>query len=117
LPGGLASDGAVHGGPCDAEQVAEFGGAVLTGFRQGDQVCFLARVELGLLAPQPTLGLGDSHALLGAQPDEVGLEFGDHGQHVEQQPADRVGRVVDGPAEVQPHPSSRELVGDRPGVG
>jgi hypothetical protein len=42
LPGRLASDRSVHGGPCDAEQVAEFGGAVLTGLQQGDQVCFLA---------------------------------------------------------------------------
>ncbi len=36
--------------------------------------------------------------------DEVGLEFGDHGRHVEQQSADRVGRVVDGPAEAEPDP-------------
>jgi hypothetical protein len=28
---------------------------------------------------------------------QVGFELGDHGQHVEQQPADRVGRVIDGP--------------------
>ena len=38
------------------------------------------------------------------------------GQHVEQQPADRVGRVVHGAAEAEPDPPSRELVGDRPGV-
>ena len=36
--------------------------------------------------------------------DEVGLEIGDHGRHVEQQSADRVGRVVDGPAEAEPDP-------------
>jgi hypothetical protein len=43
-------DGAVDGGPGDAEQVAEFGGAVLPGAVQSDQVGFLSRVELGLLA-------------------------------------------------------------------
>jgi len=47
--------------------------------------------ELGLLAPKVPLGLRDLHALLGAKPDQVGLELGDHGQHVEQQLADRVG--------------------------
>ena len=38
--------------------------AVLAGAMQGDQVGLLADVELGLLAPQTTLGLGHSHALL-----------------------------------------------------
>jgi len=41
----------VDGGPGHAEQVAEFGGAVLTAVQQLDQVRFLPRVELGLLAP------------------------------------------------------------------
>jgi hypothetical protein len=53
---------------------------------------------------------------LGPEADEVGLELGDHGQYVEQQPPDRVGRVVHGAAEAEPDPPSRELVGDRPGV-
>src|SRR5664279_1512616 len=60
LPGCLAPDRPVHGGPCDAEQITELGGAVLTGFQQRDQVCFLTGIEFGLLAPQSTLGLGDS---------------------------------------------------------
>jgi hypothetical protein len=61
---------------------------VLAGGHQADQVGFLSRVELGLLAAQPALGLRDPHPFLGPQPDEVGLELRDHGQHVEQQPAD-----------------------------
>ena len=51
--------------------------------------------SLGCL-PQPALRLRDLHALSGAKTDQVGLKFSDHGQHVEQQPADRVGRVVHG---------------------
>ena len=82
--------GAVDGGASDAEQVGEFGGAVLTGLEQADQMCFLPGVELGLLAAAPTLGLRYLHPFAGAQPDQVGLELRDHGQHVEQQPADRV---------------------------
>jgi hypothetical protein len=48
--------------------------------------------------------------------DEVGLELGNHREHVEQQPAHRIGRVVHRPTEAEPDPSSREIVGDRPGV-
>jgi len=72
-------DGAVDGGAGHAEEVAEFGDAVFSGAVQGDQVRFLARVELGLFAAQTPFGLGDLHALAGAQPDQVGFEFGDHG--------------------------------------
>jgi hypothetical protein len=68
---------------------------VLAGAVQCDEVRFLARVELRLAAPQASLGLGHAHALLRSQPDEVGLKLGDHRQHVEQQPTDGVGRVMD----------------------
>ena len=50
---------------------------------------FLLGAELGLLAPQPALGLGDLHALPGPHPGQVGLELRHHSQHVEQEPADR----------------------------
>ena len=63
--------GAVDGGATDTEQVGEFGGAVLTGLEQADQMCFLSGVELGPLAAQPTLGLRYLHAFSGAQPDQV----------------------------------------------
>lgn len=60
-PGGrrglAAGDGPIHGGAGHAEQVADLGGAVLAAVQELDQVRFLARVELGLLAPQMTLGL------------------------------------------------------------
>jgi len=57
--------GAVDGGASDTEQVGEFGGAVLTGLEQADQMCFLPGVELGLLAAEPTLGLRYLHPFSG----------------------------------------------------
>jgi hypothetical protein len=58
---------------------------------QGDQGSLLLPVELGLFAAEPSFGLGDLHALAGAEPNEVGLELGHHREHVEQQSAYRVG--------------------------
>ena len=55
---------------------------------------FLPMIQLGLLATQTPFGLGDLHPLSGAQPNQIGLELGDHREHVEQQPSDRVSRVV-----------------------
>ncbi len=56
----------------------------------------LAAVEPGLLAAQSALGLGDLHALAGAEPGQVGLELGNHGQDVEQKPPDGIGGVGSG---------------------
>jgi hypothetical protein len=64
LPGSVTADGAVHGRPGDAEQVADLGGAVLARLQQRDQMRFLPRVELGLLAPEPAFGLDDANAFL-----------------------------------------------------
>jgi hypothetical protein len=83
----VSFDGPVDGTAGDAEQVGKLGGAVVAGFVQGDEVGFLASVQLGLLTPQPTFRIGNSHAFSAAKADEVGFELGDHGQHVEQQPA------------------------------
>jgi hypothetical protein len=52
----------------------------------------------------------------GAQPDQVGLELGDHRQHVEQQPPDRVVRVVHRAAHAEPDLPHRQLLGDGAGV-
>src|SRR6476620_4304950 len=45
LPDVVASNGAVHGPPCDAEQVVDLCGAVLAGLQQHDHVRLLAKVE------------------------------------------------------------------------
>ena len=55
--------------------------------------------------------------LPGAQPNQVGLELSDHREHVEQQPPDRVRRVVHRSAEVETNLPHGELVGDGSGVG
>ena len=47
---------------------------------------------------------------------QVGFELGDHGQHVAQQPTDRVSRVIQHPTEAELDLTGGELVGDRPGI-
>ena len=74
----FAFDSAVDGGSADAEQVGHLGGAVLAAVHQRYEARFLATVELGLLAPQPALGLGHLHPFTSAKPDQVGLELGHH---------------------------------------
>jgi len=110
-------DGAVDGGSADGEQFGKFGGGVFSGSVQLDEVCLLGRAELGRFAPESAFGFGDFHALPGSHPDEVGFEFGDHGQDVEQQPSDRVVRVVDRSADVEFHLGGGEFLDDVPGVG
>ena len=106
----------VDGGAGDAEQVGELSRAVLAAIEQGHQVSFLPTVQLGLLTPRMPLGLGDLHALLGAQPNQVRLELSNHREHVEQQPADRVRRVVHRSAQVETNLTRGELAGDSSGV-
>jgi len=77
---------------------------------QLDEVLLLRRGELGLAAAELAGGLGDRHALPGAGADEVGFEFGDHAEDVEQESADGVGGVVDRSPEVQSNAFLRELV-------
>jgi hypothetical protein len=112
----LPFDGAVHGGAADTEELGDLAGAVLA-VHQRDEASFLTAVELGLLAAQPALGLGDPHALAGTEPDQVGLELSNHREDIEQQPADRIGGVIDRPAQAQADLAGGELVGDRSGVG
>src|ERR1019366_492432 len=48
--------------------------------------------------------------------DQVRLELGNHREHVEQQPADRIGRVVHRSTQVETNLPDCELVGDGSGV-
>src|SRR4051794_37879351 len=75
------------------------------------------RLSLGCLPRSRPLGLGDLHALDGAKSDQVGLELRDHRENVEQQPTDRVGRVIDRAAQAQADLPGGEFVGDRPRIG
>jgi hypothetical protein len=81
-----------------------------------DQGRFLRGLELGRLPAQSALGLRNGDPFAGAGPGEVGLELGDHRQHGEQQPADRIGGVVDRAADVEPDATVSEFVDDVAGV-
>lgn len=74
----------------------------------------LAMVEFGLLAPEMPLGLRHLHSFACSEPNEVGLELGNHGEDVEEQSSDGIGGIVDGPTQVETHLSNRKFVGDRP---
>ena len=87
-------EGAVDGGPADAEEFSEFGLGVGAEVVQLEQVFGLVRLQLRLLAAQPAVGFCDLHPLPGPHPDQV-RELSHHRQHVEQQPAHRVGRIMD----------------------
>jgi len=110
-------DGAVDGGACDAEQLGDFGSGVRTLEVQLHQVVLLCSREFGLLTAQTALGLRHGHSLARAHPDQIRLELRDHPEHVEQQPADRVARVVDAAAEAERDTFSCELVRDVARVG
>lgn len=83
-----------------------------------DKVLFLGGGgELWLLAVEPALGLGDLYALPRFSSDEIGFEFRDHGKHIEQEPADVVGGVVDIVAEAELDVALGEVLDDVAGVG
>jgi len=90
---------------------------VLAGAPQLDKVLLLGGVEFRLLAAQSALGLGDLHAFPRPHPDQVGLEFSDHHQDVEQQPPDGVVRIMDRAADVELHVRLGEFGDDVAGVG
>lgn len=105
----------VHRAPSDPEEFGDFGTGVLASLVEGDEVFFLGLGELELLAAE--FALGDLHAFAGAGADEVGFEFGDHNQDVEEELADGNGRVVDGSAEAELDVALGEVFDDIPCVG
>jgi hypothetical protein len=112
-----ALDNAVHRAPCDPEEFGDFRAGMLSSLVEGHEVFFLGLRELGLLAAEPALGLGDLHAFAGSGADEVGFEFGDHGQDVEEKLADGVGGVVDGPSKAELDVALGEVLDDVARVG
>ncbi len=62
------------------EELSEFGRTVFVGIVRCHQVRFLPRVELRLLAAQPTLGVGNLHAHPGTEPDQLRLDSGQSDQ-------------------------------------
>src|SRR5258706_286819 len=67
-----------------ASERGEFGDAVVAGGVYAAQLGLLLGGELGLASPQPSVGSRHGHALAGAEPEEVDLEFGEGGEDVEE---------------------------------
>lgn len=110
-------DDLVHGAAGDFEEFCDFRSGVLPSLIEGDELGFPAFGEFGLLATEPAFGLGDLHAFAHAGADQVGFEFGDHGQDVKEEPADRVRRVMHGSADAQFHLLLRQLFDDVACIG
>ncbi len=74
--------------------------------------------RLGCLPHSRPFEWGDDlHPFACPHPNEISLELSDHGECVEQQPANWVGGVVYGPADAELDLAGGELVGDGSGVG
>jgi hypothetical protein len=108
----LALDGPVDGGSRDVEELGEFCRGVRTSVVDLHQVTLLRNGELRLLAAEAAFRFRDLHALTGSSADQIGLEFSDHREHVEQQSSDRVERVMDRAADTEFDVSGSELVDD-----
>ena len=67
--------------------------------------------QSGLLASQFPFGAGDGHALAGANADEIGFEFGEGGEYIEEHLSHLIARVVERPAEGQFHVSFPKPIG------
>ena len=95
LSGGLvgAFDGSVDSGSCYADEFGNFNNRVRSRAVNENQVFFQFLGELGLLSAQPSFCFGDSHPFKGSCSDQVCLEFGNHGQNIEQEPAHGIGGV------------------------
>ena len=104
-------------GMSDTEELGQFGCAVRAEVVQFEQVLGMVRLQLRLLAAQPSFGLGDLHAFTGPQSNQVSLKLCDHCEHVKQQPADRVGWVVDRAAEAELDVPFGQLIQDVAGIG
>jgi len=84
---------------------------------QLEEVLGLVWFQLRLLTSQPALGFGDLHPFSRAQADQIGLELRNHREHVEQEPSDGIGGVVNRAAEAELDVSSGQLIEDVAGTG
>jgi hypothetical protein len=61
---------------------------------------------------QPPSRFGDSHSFTGAGSDEVGFEFGDHRENVEQKSSNGIVGIVRGATDAEAYALRCELVDD-----
>jgi hypothetical protein len=86
--------------------------------KRATKLRFLPVVQSRLLAPQPSFGLGDQHGLPGMQTNQVSHRgLGDHGQHVEQLPPNRVDGVANRPSQFPTNLARGELISNGSRIG
>ena len=96
-------------------EFGEFGLSVGAEVVQLEQVFGLVRLQLGLLTAKRPLALA-IFIPSRVRPDQVGFEPGDHREHVEQQPAHRIGGIVNRAAEAELDVPLGQLVEDVAGI-
>ena len=111
-PGSHPLDGPVHRGSSDAEESGQLSLGIGAEIVQLKQTLGLVRLQLRLFTSQPTLRLRNLHPFPGAHLDQVGFELCHHRQYVEQQPAHRVGPIMNRAAETELHVPPGQLVED-----
>lgn len=72
--------------------------------------------SFGFLPRSFPLERGQRHSLTLPHPDQVGLEFGEGGEDVEEQLAHRVGRIMDVCPDLQPYAPRSQIITDRAGI-
>ena len=107
----------VDGGSGDSEDISQIANGIIAGGVHAAEFPLLLVGELGLLAPQLTLGPGDGHPFTRAHADQVGLKLGKGGQDVEERLAHRVGGVMDIATQGEFYALGLQLIGNVPGIG
>lgn len=83
----------------NAEEFGDLGCGVLAGPVDTERVLLQCLGGFRLFPAKTADRLGDLHSLAGSCPNQISLELRDHREHVEEQPAHRVGGVMYGTAD------------------
>ena len=81
-----------------------------------DQMSLLRYRKFELLTVKASFRFGHLHSFARSGADQVRLEFGDHGQHIEEEASDRVVRIMDRSADTQLDVFGCQLVNDVFGI-
>ena len=98
-----SSHGSIDGRTGDIEELSDLRRRVPPRIVHIHQEPLLRDRQLRRLAAQPPLGLSDLHPLARARMNQIGLKLRNHRQHVEQETADGIERVVHGAADAELH--------------
>jgi hypothetical protein len=108
----LSLNSSIHRGPGDVEQLGKFCCGTCASVVYFHQVFLLRVRQLRLLSPQAPFCFRDLHAFACSGANQIRLELGNHGEHVEQKAPDRIIRVGDGSPDAELHVLRRELIDD-----